>query len=80
MKCRECNERIVRRSEIWNMCQCCYTVLDMDRYKEAPVRIEDEPVDCERCRDSGRVLVRDNKQPIYMYVRNCPECNARGTK
>lgn len=80
MICKECGERIVQRSEIWNMCDLCYAVLDMDRFKEARVRIKDEPVYCERCRDTGRVLVRDKKNPGYMYVRNCPECNARGTK
>ena len=79
MRCRECNERIVQRSEIYDVCACCYVVLDLDRHKEARVLVKDEPVDCERCRDTGKILVRGSVGSLYMYARPCTECG-RGTK
>lgn len=80
MKCRECDERIVRQSPIPGTCKCCYETMDLGRHTPVKLLVKDEPVECERCRDTGRVLVRDEKQPVYMYVRNCPECNEGGEK
>ena len=74
IKCRECNERLVMRSPVSGVCLLCYETLDMGRFEEyLPPKLKG-PFNCERCRDTGKVLTeRTEGNPSFMLVVKC-EC------
>jgi hypothetical protein len=73
-RCRECNEPIVRRSKLPDMCACCYAVLDMDRYVEVDLMCVNS-FECEQCKDWGKILERQEPgNPHFLIVVPCPNC------
>lgn len=73
-RCRECNEPIVHRSPISDVCACCYVVLDMGRLEEA-ILTPATDWECGRCRDWGKVLERRIPgNPSFLIVVPCPDC------